>query len=681
MAGDSVSGDIENELGAFTEWLNQLAAALHAGVQQRLAAIAGADREWAEFVARIQAEGRDPGLIIFYAAVAAVAGGVLLALGRRFVAHRRLPLGPALRGLLAICLAGALVVAGSRLVTHGGELRRLVILWGCTAIVALACRNALHAILSGGWAPPRTRRQLRMFRLLVSASFIWAIGGLAALSTLRGLGAGSGLQDLFSTVCVSLPATAMFVGAYAGYGRAVTAAVAGPPPRTAARLRFAAAWPALAIFAVLGTLVAFQVSITLRHPLPGLPMMLTLLLLLLAPHVDSTLAAWARAREQRCKTIPRAAACRTSRPAFIMVTLLALGWQWAFPALAALGVDASEAEARAVWLALTALAAAWAWNLTDVAFERLAQRKPRGGAPHDAHAAQEEGVVHRPQSRLETLFPLLAGTARTLILLVAALAAMLLLGMNVWPVITGLSVFGLAISFGSQTLVKDIVSGLFFLIDDAFRMGEYIETSGAKGTVERISIRSVSLRHPRGAVATIPYGQIGKIQNYSRDWVIEKLVFRVAFDTDVEKVRKIFKQIGAKLAADPEFAGDLLQPFKSQGIAAVEDGTLLVRGKFMARAGRQFGVRKRVYLEVQQAFRENGIVAVPKPVLATVPHVGPAAGVAAAGALAADAPRSDASPAAAPARATPAEPASATAQASADGTETAAGAPPAAGGA
>ncbi|MBB4005652.1 mechanosensitive ion channel domain-containing protein [Aurantimonas endophytica] len=90
--------------------------------------------------------------------------------------------------------------------------------------------------------------------------------------------------------------------------------------------------------------------------------------------------------------------------------------------------------------------------------------------------------------------------------------------MNVWPLVTGLGVFGLAIGLGSQTLVKDLVSGLFFLLNDAFRLGEYIETSGAKGTVEKISARAVTLRHSRGALATVPYGQIGKIQNYSRDW-------------------------------------------------------------------------------------------------------------------------------------------------------------------
>ncbi|OWK21790.1 hypothetical protein AJ88_11800 [Mesorhizobium amorphae CCBAU 01583] len=95
--------------------------------------------------------------------------------------------------------------------------------------------------------------------------------------------------------------------------------------------------------------------------------------------------------------------------------------------------------------------------------------------------------------------------------------------------------------------------------------------------------------------------------------MIEKLTFRVAFNTDVDKVRKIFKKIGQDISADPELAGDLLAPFKSQGIAEVEDGTLVIRAKFMAKAGKHFMIRRAVLLAVHQAFQENGIKAVPKP--------------------------------------------------------------------
>ena len=108
-----------------------------------------------------------------------------------------------------------------------------------------------------------------------------------------------------------------------------------------------------------------------------------------------------------------------------------------------------------------------------------------------------------------------------------------------------------AIGFGAQTLVKDIISGVFFLADDAFRVGEYIDVGDVMGTVEHISIRSLRLRHHRGPVHTIPFGEIQHLTNFSRDWAIMKIEFRLPFDADLEKVRKIIKKVGQTLMADP----------------------------------------------------------------------------------------------------------------------------------
>ena len=94
----------------------------------------------------------------------------------------------------------------------------------------------------------------------------------------------------------------------------------------------------------------------------------------------------------------------------------------------------------------------------------------------------------------------------------------LLVGVQIAPLVAGAGVVGLAIGFGAQTLVKDIISGMFFLLDDAFRVGEYIESGSIRGTVEHISIRSLRLRHHRGALHTIPFGSLDTITNYSRDW-------------------------------------------------------------------------------------------------------------------------------------------------------------------
>ena len=105
----------------------------------------------------------------------------------------------------------------------------------------------------------------------------------------------------------------------------------------------------------------------------------------------------------------------------------------------------------------------------------------------------------------------------------AVLMALSALGVEVGPLIAGAGVVGVAIGFGSQTLVKDVISGVFFLLDDAFRVGEYIESGSIRGTVEGFSLRSIKLRHHRGYLHTVPFGSLDKITNYSRDWVIDKV--------------------------------------------------------------------------------------------------------------------------------------------------------------
>jgi len=151
------------------------------------------------------------------------------------------------------------------------------------------------------------------------------------------------------------------------------------------------------------------------------------------------------------------------------------------------------------------------------------------------------------------------------------------LGVNIGPLIAGAGVLGLAIGFGAQTLVKDIISGVFFLIDDAFRVGDYIDVGGTKGSVEQISLRSLRLRNPRGPVHTIPFGSMRTVTNMSRDYIIAKLDFRVRYDTDVDKVRKIIKKINKIIMADEEMAPVMLGQLKSQGVRELDDSAMVMR--------------------------------------------------------------------------------------------------------
>ena len=174
-------------------------------------------------------------------------------------------------------------------------------------------------------------------------------------------------------------------------------------------------------------------------------------------------------------------------------------------------------------------------------------------------------------SRLATVLPLVRVTAQVGIAVIIFLLALGNLGVDITPLLAGAGILGLAIGFGAQKLVADIVGGIFFLIDDAFRVGEYVDVGGTMGTVEKISVRSMQLRHHRGAVHTIPYGEIQKLTNFSRDWVIMKLMFTVPFDTDPNKIKKIFKKIGAEMMEDPVHGPGFLEPFKSQGVFNFDD--------------------------------------------------------------------------------------------------------------
>ncbi len=210
-------------------------------------------------------------------------------------------------------------------------------------------------------------------------------------------------------------------------------------------------------------------------------------------------------------------------------------------------------------------------------------------------------------SRMATVLPILRVSAGFVIIVFTIFGVFASLGINTTPLLAGASVIGLAIGFGAQTLVKDIVSGLFFLVDDAFRMGEYVDVGGIKGTVERIALRSLRLRHHLGAQHTIPYGEISTLTNFSRDWVIMKLRFRVPHDTDVNKIKKLFKKLGKELLEHPELGKDFIAPFKSQGVLEVDEVGMLIRGKFTAKPGGQFMIRKEIYVRVQKLFAENNI--------------------------------------------------------------------------
>jgi small-conductance mechanosensitive channel len=285
---------------------------------------------------------------------------------------------------------------------------------------------------------------------------------------------------------------------------------------------------------------------------------------------------------------------------------LVLARAWAVGVLALMTIAEWQQLGRSLASSGLALLLAYVlWQVAKFHIDCYIASNPVAGG--DQEGESEGGEPPTAASRLRTLMPLLRVVFAAVILVFTVLIVLSELGVSTAPLIAGASIVGLAISFGSQSLVKDIVSGIFFLADDAFRVGEYIDAGKAKGTVEGFTLRSLRMRHQNGQVHTIPFGQLGSITNFSRDWTTVKFNLRMARGTDVELLRKTIKRIGQDMIADPEFKDEFLQPLKMQGIADITESALIVRCKFTCRPIKPTYIQRQAIKRMYEQFPAKGI--------------------------------------------------------------------------
>ncbi|WP_438748524.1 mechanosensitive ion channel family protein [Pararhizobium sp. O133] len=212
-----------------------------------------------------------------------------------------------------------------------------------------------------------------------------------------------------------------------------------------------------------------------------------------------------------------------------------------------------------------------------------------------------------PGARLLTLLPILRTTAASIITIMLVLSGLWTLGLEITPLLAGAGVVGLAFGFGAQSLVQDVITGIFYLAEDTFRVGEYIESgSSTKGTVEKLTLRTVALRHHNGPLHFVPYGTLGTVRNTSRDWVIEKFNLPLPVEVDSEKVRKLIKRVGEDMMADEELGPLIQQPLKGK-LYRVEPGIKIFRCNFRTAPGNQFTVRAAAYKRIEAAMSAAGI--------------------------------------------------------------------------
>jgi small conductance mechanosensitive channel len=247
-------------------------------------------------------------------------------------------------------------------------------------------------------------------------------------------------------------------------------------------------------------------------------------------------------------------------------------------------------------LAIVVAMAMLAWEIASAIIERRLRQLDLG---------QDSGA--RGQ-RLRTFLPLLRNAAFVAIASVAGLTILSELGVNVAPLLAGAGVVGVAIGFGSQTLVKDVITGLFILFEDTVNVGDVVDLDGGhSGTVESLSIRSIRLRDITGAQHTVPFSQVSTIKNMTKDFGFHVFDLSVAYATEVPKVVGVLREVDAAARAEPAIAADLLEPLEVLGLERFGDFALVVRARVKTRPGRQWRIG-RIYNErIKVAFDRAGI--------------------------------------------------------------------------
>jgi small-conductance mechanosensitive channel len=262
---------------------------------------------------------------------------------------------------------------------------------------------------------------------------------------------------------------------------------------------------------------------------------------------------------------------------------------WSVDLAAILGsIEERHFAGRLVDAGVTILIGWYVWRLFEAGLE--------------VQISRDVGV----QSRARTVQPLLRSIGKLVVGATVLMTALSGLGFNIAPLVASAGVVGIAIGFGAQTLVRDLFSGAFYLIEDVFRVGDYIEGGNAKGTVERITFRTVALRHQNGPLHFVPYGTLGSVRNNSRDWVIDKFQIPLPVEVDSEQIRKMVKKIGEAMLEDPELKPLIMMPLKAK-LYRIDPGAKIFRCKVQTPPNKQFEVRADAYRRIETALRKAGI--------------------------------------------------------------------------
>ena len=248
---------------------------------------------------------------------------------------------------------------------------------------------------------------------------------------------------------------------------------------------------------------------------------------------------------------------------------------------------------------LIVIAAAWFCMLiTRKSIDSLAKRLI-------SRAVNREEI--ETKKRLETLSQLGRTVTMFSIVIVAAMVVLDQMGIKLGPVLAAAGIVGLAVGFGAQSLVKDVISGMFILIENQFNIGDWIDAGGVSGIVERSNLRVTVLRDVDGKVHFVPNGQITVVSNYTKEWSQAVLNIGIAYREDVDHVIEVLKEVGKGLRDDPLFGSKILEPVKVLGVQGFDDSAVTIRVTIKTKPLEQWGIAREYRKRVKRAFDEKGI--------------------------------------------------------------------------
>ena len=269
---------------------------------------------------------------------------------------------------------------------------------------------------------------------------------------------------------------------------------------------------------------------------------------------------------------------------------------WGLGPFAWLSTESGRAFAgHLVTIVFVAGGALAAWELLGTVVERYLDER------------DESGEVVQRGARVRTFLPLLRNVVRIVLLLFVVLIVLSEIGINIGPLLAGAGIVGLAISFGAQSLVKDVITGFFILLEDTISVGDVVDLGGHLGIVEGMSIRSVRLRDLEGTVHTVPFGEVASVLNMTKDYSYAFMEVGIAYREDVDLVVEVLREIGEDMQADEEFGPLILEPLEVLGLDSFGASSVNIRIRLKTLPIKQWVVRREYQRRMKRVFDERGI--------------------------------------------------------------------------